>query len=253
MADETLRLPDTPFKAVFDLGPLLAAKFPLPEALAAPVLFAEWGDEDADELECHLTVTYPEAELHVENIRGASEFHFHGTSHPDKSPWGQGDTDSLVNWALALVANFMLMPDLVDNVIEAAEWFHEGLPIYVPETEPVRLELIELTISGEIFMLPWLGSGHVDHHDVEGENHLVELVWSPEHDEPTTAIARAWRDPVTGNPVTEPHPDTDWGQVALTREETLHWFEQLYTNHHMDNAAEDQIMNAVLSRMGGLS
>ena len=33
MADETLRLPDTPFKAVFDLGPRLAAKFPLPESL----------------------------------------------------------------------------------------------------------------------------------------------------------------------------------------------------------------------------
>lgn len=253
MADETLRLPDTPFKAVFDLGPKLAAQFSLPDALAKPGLFAEWDDEDPDNVECHLTVSYPEGEVHIVNVEGESDFHFHGTSQPKATPWGVSETDSLLNWSLALMQNFILLPDLVDNVIEAAEWFHEGLPIYVPETEPTHLELIELTISGEIFMLPWLGSGHVDHHDVDGENHLVELVWSPEHDEPTTAIARAWRDPVTGNPRTEPHPDTDWDAVALTKEETLLWLEQLYSNHHMDNAAEDQIMNAVLARMGGLS
>lgn len=253
MADETLRLPDTPFKVVIDVGPQLAAKFTLPAALATPGLYADWNEEDSEPGECDLTVSYPEGELHVEYTGGALAHHFHGTSHPDESAWDTVDTAALLEWAFALMQNIVLLPNLVDNVIEAAEWFHEGLPIYVPETEPVRLELIELTIAGEIFMLPWLGSGHVDHVDVEGDNHLVELIWSPEHDEPTTAIARAWRDPATGNPHAEAHPDTDWNRVALTKEETLTWLEQLYSNHHMDTDAENQIMNAVLTRMGGLS
>ena len=42
MPDETLRLPNSIFQAVFDLGDKLAAKITLPPALREPEIFAEW-------------------------------------------------------------------------------------------------------------------------------------------------------------------------------------------------------------------
>ncbi|HEY8672816.1 MAG TPA: hypothetical protein VIM76_03570, partial [Candidatus Dormibacteraeota bacterium] len=63
MPDETLRLPNSIFQAVFDLGDKRAAKIELPSALHEPEIFAEWQD---DENMVSLYVGFDDGQLHLD-------------------------------------------------------------------------------------------------------------------------------------------------------------------------------------------
>lgn len=176
VTDETLRLPTIQFRAVLDLGECLAAAIPLPEALGHPDLFADWGD-DGEAL--NLSVDFEDGQLHIVLDDTGPTFHFHGNEDPYESPWPQTETETLLQWALTLAQEIYTLEDLLDSIADAADWFEQGFTLYVPETDPTQLELIELGITGELLTLPWLGSGTVDHEHIDGDHHPIALVWTP--------------------------------------------------------------------------
>lgn len=252
MADQTLRLPNTTFQAVFDLGDKRAAKIMLPPLLSAPDVFAEWHE---DESAVALYVGFEHGQLHLDVSRDGSEHHFHNSNGEagEQSPWPATDTTVLLLWAETLAANFLArMPDLMEDIEEAAAWQEEGYPLYVCETEPSNLDLIEVEIEGEIMTLPWLGSGTVSNEHLDGDNHPIALLWNPDHGEPNQTIARAWLDATTDEPVTMAEPGIDWHLVGLLEYEVLGWLEGIYLNHHITPDAEAELIHAVLERMGGL-
>ncbi|TDW29812.1 hypothetical protein [Cryobacterium psychrophilum] len=255
MTDETLRLPTIQFRAVLDLGERLASAIPLPEALAHPDLFADWegddGESDGDAL--NLSVDFEEGQLHIVLDESGPAFHYHGTHDPFESPWPSDQAEVLLKWALTLAQEVYSLGDLLDTIADAADWFEQGFTLYVPETEPTQLELIEVGITGELLTLPWLGSGSVDHEHIDGDNHPIALVWSADPDRSGEQIARAWLDPATGEPRTEAVPDVDWAAVAMSEDEVLQWLLGIYVNHHVAPTPEAQIMRAALERMGGIS
>ncbi len=252
MPDETLRLPNSIFRAVFDLGDKRATHIALPPTLAEPEVFAEWQDE---ENLVSLYVGFDDGQLHLDFGASGAEHHYHGQDGEasDTSPWSAPDTTVLLEWATALATNFFQrMPELMDDIEEAAAWHEEGYPLYVCETEPTHLDLIEVEIEGEILTLPWLGSGRVGQDHIDGDNHPIALLWNPEEGEPDRTIARAWLDPVSGDPVTAAETGVDWSAVGLERDEVLTWLEGIYLNHHITPDAEIELVHAVLERMGGL-
>jgi len=248
----SLRLPNTRFRAVLNLGDRPASAITLPRRFANPELDMEWEDDD------HATalyVSYPSGQLHLATTSTGIEYHFHGRSgeHREKSPWPAKDTTVLLSWASALIASVQeLMPDLLEDIEEAASWHEAGYSIYVCSTEPTQLELLEVEIEGEILTLPWLGSGSVSQEHVEGDNHPVELIWTPvEGEEPGTPIARAWLNPMD-EPVTAALPGVDWEAVGLPADEVLPWLEGTYLNEHVIPDAATALVQAALERMGGL-
>lgn len=252
MADHSLRLPSSTFRAVLNLGDRRASKLPLPAGFAKPVLDAEW---DEDTKTTNVFADFIDGELHLECTDAGVEFHFHtgdGDSS-EASPWPKAPTATLLEWAVLLAVEVhQLMPDLDDDVEEAAAWQEDGLPIYVCETEPISLELLEVEIEGEMLTLPWLGSGLVSNEHTDGENHPIVLLWNPAGDEPDRPIARAWLDPETGEPVAEMVPDVDWNAVGLPGDEVIGWLEGIYLNHHVLADPASEIMRAALERMGGV-
>ena len=252
MADETLRLPSTTFQAVFNLGPKRAADIALPLALSQPELYAEWHES---EQATSLYVEFEDGELHLDCSEAGIDHHFHGPDADDgeNSPWPAADTATLLEWASVLVTEFLqLMPDLMEDIHEAASWHDAGYPLYVCVTDPAPLDLIEVEIEGEILTLPWLGSGYVSHEHLDGDNHPIALLWNPDHDDPDRGIARAWLDPATGEPGTAVEPGIDWLAVGLSESEVLGWLEGTYLNHHIIPDAESALMHAVLERLGGI-
>jgi len=252
VADETLRLPNTTFRAVFNLGDKRAANIVLPERLAKPDLFAEWLDEE------HVAALYVEFEhgqLHVDCSATGVEYHFHDANGEtsETSPWRAAETAVLVEWASLLATEFFArMPDLMEDFEEAAAWQEAGYPIYVCETDPAFLDLLEVEIEGEILTLPWLGSGQVGQEHLEGDNHPVALLWNPETDNPDRMIATAWLDPASGEPRTSAERDVDWDAVGLPADEVLSWLEGTYLNNHITPDPESALIHAALERMGGL-
>ena len=107
-------------------------------------------------------------------------------------------------------------------------------------------------MEGELFVLPWLGSGHVDHGHIDGENHPIELLWNPEHDTPDTTIATCWLDPVTEQPRSKAEPGVDWTAVGLPQNEVLQWLEGEYLNDHVIGDPALLILHAALDRVAGL-
>ena len=253
MADESLRLPTVQFRAVFDLGPRLAATITLPENLAHPDLYADYDDEDTDDL--NVSVDYDDGQLHLQYSATGIAFHFHGTDDEGTSPWPQDQTEQLLKWAVTLTREVHELGDLLDTVADAAEWFEHGLTLYVPETEPVPLELIEVAITGELMTLPWLGAGNVLQDHIDGDNHPIALLWTPddENPDPDRQIATAWVDPLSGEPQTRAIPGTDWQAVGMAEDEVLRWLADIYDNHHVAETPDAQILRRVLERMGGLS
>lgn len=252
MADETLRLPSTRFQAVFDLGDKRAAEITLPARLSRPELYAEW---DETQLVCSLFVEFEDGQLHLDRSEAGIDFHFHDRSGESStiSPWPERDSAALVEWASVLAGEFFgRMPELMEDIQEAAAWQEAGYPLYVCETDPAFLDLLEVEIEGEILTLPWLGSGQVGQEHLEGDNHLVALMWNPEDAEPDRMIARAWLEPSTGAPATEAEPGVDWTAVGLPADEVLSWLEGTYLNHHIIPDAEAALIRAALNRMGGL-
>ncbi|WP_345376515.1 hypothetical protein [Frondihabitans cladoniiphilus] len=251
----SLRLPTKRFQAVFDLGPKTAATAPPDTGLGHPLLFGDWDDETE---QSSLAVEFASGQIHLDTVDGGIDYHFHrGTGEDtDRSPWTPKQTEPILTWASLLLTEFHnRMPDLLEDVEEAAAWHEEGYDLYVCEVEePARLDLITVDIEGELLTLPWLGSGHVDHDHIEGDNHPIALLWSAsEASAPDVPIAEARLDPATEQPVTNALPGVDWTAVGMPADEVLAWLEGIYLNHHVLPDAAGTILTAVLERMGGLS
>ncbi|KQM25860.1 MULTISPECIES: hypothetical protein [unclassified Frigoribacterium] len=254
MTDMSLRLPTTHFRAVFDLGQRPAAQTPLPTALGKPNLYAEYDDDD---LITALYVGYETGQVHLETTpSGDVEHHFHLANGDDSdlSPFGVADTRVLVEWSTRLIVDLhRRMPDLLDEVDEAAAWHDAGFDLYVCEVEePRKLDLVEVDIEGELLTLPWLGSGAVEHDHIEGDDHPIALTWTPQGASEGVPIAEAWLDPRTDQPRTKALPGVDWEAVGWGRDEVLPWLEAIYMNHHVLPDAAGTILTGVLERLGGI-
>ena len=253
MSDQSLRLPNTTFRAVLKLGPKRAASMPLPEMFAAPDFMGEWDDEERRTM---VYVHFIDGELHLEMTDSGFEYHFHRSNDEEPtstSPWSDEVTEPLLAWAALLVGDFHAqMPDLQESIYEASAWYDEGFFLYVCETEePAHLDLIEIEVEGEMLTLPWLGAGHVGHEHIDGNDHPIELLWNPSHDQPDRRIAIAWLDPLTDQPRTEAAPGVDWHAVGLPQDEVLSWLEGIYINHHIIPDVAEVLTAAVLMRMAG--
>ena len=265
----SLRLPTTRFRAVLNLGPKTAASSPLPApSLGTPELFGDWDPETGQST---LAVEFASGQIHLDTVDDGIDYHYHRGNGDDteRSPWPSKTTDPLVAWACLLLNDFHArMPELLEDVEEAAAWHDEGYDLYVCEVdEPTQLDLITVDIEGELLTLPWLGSGRVDHDHIDGDNHPIALLWSPvvgdadpdrprDDDEPLTdgrPIAEARLDPETELPVTTALPGVDWADVGLPADEVLSWLEGIYLNHHVLPDAAGTILAAALERMGGVS
>jgi len=251
MADESLRMPSVLFRAVFDLGNISALPpRALPAGFEHPNLMADWDDDDHS---LSVTVGFESGELHVILERGEPTFHFHGPGDESESPWSTSDTAVIVAWAMRLTALARELDDLEDTVDDAADWYDSGLSVYVPETEPVALELVEVLITGELMTLPWLGSGEIEHAHGDDEKHSIALLWNPDGLDEDRIIATACEEPETGETLVTASAGVDWAAVGLEASEVVHWFEAFYENHHSSLSPEEQIMQKVLERLGGLS
>ncbi|HAM26210.1 MAG TPA: hypothetical protein DCP11_05740 [Microbacteriaceae bacterium] len=252
MTDFSLRLPSTRFRAVLNLGEKRAAAITLPSRFSKPELFADWDD---DEETSAVYVAFDDGQLHLECNGPDVAYHFHrgDEESTDTSPWPERDTAVLLEWATALTLGFNeLMPDLMDEIEEAGAWHDAGYSIYVCETEPAQLDLLEVEVEGELLTLPWLGAGRVDNEHIDGDNHPIVLLWTPEQADPDQPIAEAWLDPETEHPVTRALPGVDWNAVGLPADEVLSWLEGIYLNHHVIPDAQSALLTAVLERMSGV-
>jgi hypothetical protein len=251
----SLRLPTTRFQAVLNLGPKTAAAVPPPASLGKPDLYGDWDEETG---QSSLAVEFASGQIHLDTVDGGIDYHFHrGTGDDtDRSPWPSSLSEPILNWASLLLADFHLrMPDLLEDIEEAAAWHDEGFELYVCEVEePTQLDLLTVDIEGELLTLPWLGSGHVDHDHIDGDNHPIALLWSPLADgTPDVPIAEARLDPDTELPVTSALPGIDWEDVGLPADEVLSWLEGIYLNHHVLPDAVGTLLTAALENMGGVS
>lgn len=239
-------------QVVLNLGPKRAARLSLPRGLEQPELDAEWDD---DTRTTAISIDYDHRQLHLDVTDDGIEHHFHGRSGDttDLSPFTRAETQALLAWANLFSRDVhALMPGLEEDAGEAAAWHDEGFTIYVCETDPAQLDLLEIEIEGAILTLPWLGSGRVDQRHVDGENHPIELVWNPDDAEPDTPIALAFLDPRTEEPRTATVPGVDWDRVGLSQTEVLSWLEGIYLNHHVIEDPASAVFIAALERIGGL-
>lgn len=267
MTDMSLRLPTTRFRAVFALGTRPAATLPLPTTLGKPNLYGEYDDETGQST---LYVGFGTGQIHLESAPTGVEFHYHdaGGEDTDVSPWNPSDTASLVDWSTQLLGDFhRLLPDLLDDVDDAAAWHDAGLDLWVCEVEePTRLDLIEVDIEGELLTLPWLGAGHVEHDHVDesahgalddsaddDREHPIALLWTSDPTgDPDRPIAEAWLVPGTEQPVTRALPGVDWDAVGWPADEVLAWLDGIYLNHHVLPDPAGTILTGVLERLGGI-
>lgn len=252
MTDDSLRLPDTVFRAVLDLGMVPVALPELPAGLGTPLLHADW---EEDEKIAYLYVSFDSGDIHMEIMETALDIHFGADGEcSEEAPWSEEVTEAIIRWATTLMSAVLpVLPQLVEDAEEAAAWSDEGLPLYSRDYGPVPLEMVEVHVEGKQMMLPWLGSGHVDHRHADGANHPIELVWDPDHEEPHIVIARSWSDPKSGEPRSRAVPGTDWDAVGLTRTEVLAWTEGLYLNGHVIVDAAELIIAAALDRIAGIT
>lgn len=251
MNDDRPRLPPSTLQVVLNLGPKRAASLPLPRGFERPEIDAEW-DETSETTA--ITVAYERGQLHVDATAQGVEFHYHRADGEatDVSPFGRHQ-DQVLAWALAFAEDVhALMPGLENDAAEAAAWHEAGFSIYVCETEPAQLDLIDVLIEGEILVLPWLGAGTVDQDHTEGDNHPIELLWSPTEGASAHAIARAWLNPRTGEPASAGLAGVDWTAVGLPEKEALAWLEDVYLNHHVIEDPATAVFFAALERIGGL-
>ncbi|MGV8884822.1 MAG: hypothetical protein ACOH1T_04440 [Microbacteriaceae bacterium] len=255
MNNDLPRLPSSTLQVVLNLGEKHASRLTLPIGYEHPELDAEW-DEEA-----HVTsvsVSYPRGQLHLDAREGEVEFHYHRANGEasDDSPFARSAATAVLEWATAFAHDVhRLMPGLEEDAGEAAAWHDAGYTLYVCETEPAQLDLLEVEIEGEILMLPWLGAGTVDHQHADGDNHPIELLWTLDSSENATAdvpIARAWLDPRTEEPLSAGIPGVDWNSVGLSEAEALSWLEGLYLNHHVIEDPASAVFFTALDRIAGI-
>ena len=236
---------------MLNLGPKRAAALPLPRGFEDPLIDAEW-DEDARLTA--VTVEYERGPLHVDVSDDGVDFHYHRANgdHTEVSPFGAQGTQVLA-WATAFAEDVhALLPGLENDAAQAAAWHEAGYTLYVCETEPAQLDLIDVSIEGEILVLPWLGAGTVTQAHTEGDNHPIELLWSKTDDAVAQPIARAWLNPRTDQPESAGLPGVMWDEVGLPQNETLAWLEDVYLNHHVIEDPAMSVFFAALERIGGL-
>jgi len=246
------RLPSSTLQVVLNLGEKRASRLALPRGFEQPELDAEW-DEDAKVT--IVSVAYEQGQIHLDASDTGIDLHYHGRhgEPTDVSPFGRSAAPAILEWASAFASDVHgLMPGLEQSAAEAAAWHEAGYSLYVCETDPAQLDLIDVQIEGEILMLPWLGAGSVDHQHADGDNHPIELLWTPDDAEPQTPIARAWLDPRTEDPRSAGIPGTDWARVGLSEPEALSWLESLYLNHHVIEDPAMAVFFAALERIAGL-
>lgn len=239
-------------QVVLNLGPKRAASLPLPRGLEEPEVDAEFDDETQSTT---VSVSYERGQLHLDVTADGVEHHYHRANgeHSDVSPFAPAQTEPLLAWATAFAEDVhALMPKLQDDASEAAAWHDAGYTIYVCETDPAQLDLLEVEIEGEILVLPWLGAGAVDQDHTEGDNHPIELLWAASESSEPRAIARAWLDPRTGEPASAGIPGVDWTEIGLPENEALAWLEDVYLNHHVIEDPAMSVFFAALERIAGL-
>ena len=252
MNDDRPRLPTTTLTVVLNLGAKHAASLPLPRGLENPELDAEW-DEEAGVTA--VSVNYEGGQLHFDVNDDGEEHHYHRANGEltDTSPFTRHQAPVLLDWATTFAKEVhALMPGLEQDAVEAAAWHEAGYTLYVCETEPAQLDLLEVEIEGEILMLPWLGAGSVDQQHAEGDNHPIELLWTPTGDSPDRPIARAWLDPRTDQPLAAGLPGVDWTEIGLPEDEALEWLTDAYLNHHVIEDPATAVFYAALERLAGL-
>ncbi|UYN83746.1 MAG: hypothetical protein KIT89_00390 [Microcella sp.] len=252
MTDPTLRLPNQRFRAVLDLGDGIGTLPPIPRGFGRPELDADVDDETGV---VSLFVHFPTGQLHLDVSDEGVEHHFHTArgDDVDGSPWKREPTAALLDWARQFAMRaFAVVPDLLADAEEAAEWHAAGLRVFARETGPVPLEIIEVELEGELMLLPWLGSGSVEHEHIDGDHHPIELLWDPLGVEPSIRIARAWLDPRTDAPRAAAEPGIDWNAVGMPPAEVLTWLEGVYLNHHVIAHPAHVIVQAALERLAGI-
>lgn len=252
MNDDRPRLPNSTLRVVLNLGQKRAARLALPLTLEAPELVVEWDDEASMTV---VSVNYERGQLHLDVTGSGAEHHFHRANGDatDVSPFTRHQTPVLLEWAKTFALDVhALMPGLEEDALEAAAWHDEGYSLYVCETEPAQLDLLEVEIEGEILMLPWLGAGTVDQQHAEGDNHPIELLWTLNGDEPDRPIARAWLDPRTEEPLAVGLPGINWHEIGLPENEALVWLTDAYLNHHVIEDPASAVFNAAIQRIAGL-
>ena len=252
MNNDLPRLPSSTLQVVLNLGEKRAARLTLPRGFEHPELDAEWDDEARVTV---VSVSFAQGQIHIDANDDGVDLHYHGRNGDttDTSPFGRAAAPVLLEWATLFARDVhALMPGLEENAGEAAAWHEAGYSIYVCETDPAQLDLLDVEIEGEILMLPWLGAGSVDHEHADGDNHPIELLWTPREGESATAIARAWLDPRTEEPRTSGIPGTDWTAVGLSEAEALSWLESLYLNHHVIEDPATAVFFAALERIAGI-
>ncbi|KQQ28380.1 hypothetical protein ASF54_06780 [Frondihabitans sp. Leaf304] len=249
----SLRLPTTRFQAVLNLGPKTAAAIAPPATLGRPEIFGDWDEETG---QSSIAVEFASGQIHLDTVDGGIDYHFHrgNGSDIDRSPWPDTLGGPILNWASVLLTEFhQRMPDLLEDLEEAAAWNDEGYTLFICEVEePTQLDLITVDIEGELLTLPWLGSGRVDHDHIDGDNHPIALMWYATEGAPEVAIAEARLDPDTELPVTRALPGIDWEAVGMPADEVLSWLEGIYLNHHVLPDAVGTLLTAALERMGGV-
>lgn len=251
MNDDRPRLPTSTLQVVLNLGPKRAASLPLPRGFEHPEIDAEWDDETETTA---VTIEYERGQLHLDVTSDGLQFHYHRANgdHSDVSPFGRQQAQ-ILEWATAFAEDVhALMPGLEDDAAQAAAWHEAGFTLYVCETDPAQLDLIDVQIEGEILVLPWLGAGTVDQQHAEGDNHPIELMWSPSDSAPARPIARAWLHPRTDQPVSAGLAGVDWSEVGLPVDEALAWLEDVYLNHHVIEDPATAVFFAALERIAGL-
>jgi hypothetical protein len=253
VTDPTLRLPNQTFRAVLDLGDAVGSLPPIPPGFGRPEIDA---DIDDDSSTVSLFMHFPGGQLHIDVSENEFDYHFHSArgDHVNGSPWRSKPTKELLDWARLFAAKALeVVPELVEDAEEAAEWHASGLSVYARDSGPVPLEIIEVELEGELMLLPWLGSGSVEHEHIDGDNHPIELLWDARGESPGIRIARAWLDPRSETPRMVAEPGTDWNAVGMPEGEVLAWLEGVYLNHHVIAHPAQVIMRAALERLAGIS
>jgi hypothetical protein len=220
-----------------------------------PELDATW-DEEAKTTS--VSIAFERGHIHIDVNDDGVDFHYHrANGEPtDVSPFPRGRAPQLLEWATAFAHDVhKLMPGLEEDASEAAAWHEAGFSIYVCETEPAQLDLIDVEIEGEILMLPWLGAGSIDNQHTDGDNHPIELLWTPDSSEDAVAdraIARAWLDPRTEDPRAVALPGVDWNEIGMPEGEVLEWLGTLYLNHHIIADPATAVFFAALDAVAGI-
>ena len=249
--DDRPRLPPSTLRVVLNLGPKRASRMPLPQGFEHPEIDAEWDEESQATA---ITVEYERGQLHLDVSADGVEIHYHRANgdHTDISPFGRQQAQVL-EWATAFAEDVhALMPGLENDAADAAAWHDAGYTLYVCETEPAQLDLLDVQIEGEILVLPWLGAGTVTQDHAEGDNHPIELLWTKAEGAIAVPIARAWLNPRTEQPASSGLPGIDWTDVGLPENEALAWLEDVYLNHHYIEDPATSVFFAALERVGGL-